>query len=161
VSLLNPLRRTANRISKTVRSFMFLHRRYFWQSDTEGTRFVIACSSLLWYIMLASPGNTFDRPTYSIMRMYASETGWEVAFLLYGLFALYILFARVYRKWLDIIISTYGCLLWMISCLSMTFAIWPLPAAISGEIVLSLASLWVLVRVIVDRGRRFKWSEVE
>lgn len=111
--------------------------------------------------MLASPGNTFDRPTYSIMRMYANETGWEVAFLLYGLFALYILFARVYRKWLDIIISTYGCLLWMISCLSMTFAIWPLPAAISGEIVLSLASLWVLVRVIVDRGRRFKWSEVE
>ena len=53
--------------------YLFMH------SDLESLRFFIAAASLLWGVMLALPGETFERQTYDLMGSVAPEWVWALA----------------------------------------------------------------------------------
>lgn len=147
---------------RTYRSFAFLYRRVFWRSDTEGLRFALAIASILWSSLMSSDlASAGSNPGYAILRMFATDATWAFAFAVYGVLASYVLFTRNYLRCLDVVVSIGGCFLWMTSMLSMLFVNVPPPASAASEIVLALSSLWILVRVIVDRDRRFEWRDVE
>lgn len=115
--------------------------------DLTAVKLVLIPSSILWALLLLWPGLTFDRPTYSIMRELFNENIWGFLFGIHG----WILAHFVYdtnTKWRTVyyLNNFLGCLLWSSSSLMMLFSVYPPPAAISGELVLSLASIWLFLR---------------
>ena len=127
--------------------------RALFDSDLVITRLLLGFSELLWAILLAWPGHTFDRPTYHFMAHVMSEEAWAFVFLFSGLTQIFIvgtegfhgLFARYFAGW--------NAALWVFIVTSMLASVYPPPAAISGEIVLALAAVWIWVRpLIILRG---------
>lgn len=117
-----------------------------WDSDLIGTRITLFLGELFWAIMLIWDGNTFDRPTYSHMHMFANEEVWGVIFLVSAITQLTIVltndmhgrFARYFACW--------NTVLWNYVVLSMLISVYPPPAAIGGEIALALGAAWVWIR---------------
>lgn len=124
----------------------------FWYADTRASRCWIAAGSVLWGIMLAWPGDSFQRSVYHLMEQMASETTWAVAFGLHGL-------AEAFRIGcngqcfknqkvavaVDMSIAIWGCCVWTLAtaCMIVTH---PLPSAIAPHIVMSFGAWWLLVR---------------
>jgi hypothetical protein len=124
-------------------------RRYLhilFQSDLEATRLMLAWGAVFWAVMLFWPGDTFSRPTYTIMGSYASEHVWAAAFLLQGVVMMYSLICGYKSRITLVVDAVLGCILWTVSCLCMLASVYPPPAAISAEICAAVASWWVLVR---------------
>lgn len=122
----------------------FLHILKY--SDLEAIRFFLSLSALVWALLLFWTGDTFSRPTYTVMAMIANETAWAVAFLVQGVVSLYAVLAKKETNWLFMSDALFGCILWTGSCFAMLLSVSPPPAAISAEIVAALASWWVVVR---------------
>lgn len=118
----------------------------FWSESTVGTRVVLACGSLLWALMLFWPGDTFGRPTYTLMHRFASEWAWASLFLVNGLYSLYAITTDQRSKTALLVEGALGCALWSGSCICMLMSVYPPPAAIAGEISLAFAAWWHLVR---------------
>jgi hypothetical protein len=126
-----------------------IKRRYLhilFQSDLEATRLLLSWGALFWALMLFWPGDTFGRPTYTIMGHYASEHVWATAFLLQGAVMMYSLLFGYKSRITLVVDAVLGCVLWTVSCLCMLASVYPPPAAISAEICAAVASWWVLVR---------------
>ena len=122
----------------------------------HSARFTLAVAETIWCIALFWPGNTFDRPTYQLMALIASETVWGLLFGLTAIGQWAILFYGRYHNKLAILFAAWNAVLWWWVCTSMYLSIYPPPAAISGELALALASTGVFVRSGVTRpGRRF------
>ena len=120
--------------------YLFMH------SDLEALRFFVAASSLLWGVMLALPGTTFDRQTYELMAAVAPELAWAVAHFLHAGAAIWALLSGRNGKIWFIASPVLGCLIWTTSAIAMLFSVWPVPAAIAPHIVGAAASWWLLVR---------------
>lgn len=134
-------------IKRTLKNLKnrFLMVAYF--SDMIGVRFSLALGAILWGLMLFWPGETFDRPTYTLMSKFAPELAWASLFLVQGMYAMYdVLFPSEKSRTAMILDAALGCVLWTLSCICMLFSVYPPPAAIAGEISLALASWWNLVR---------------
>jgi len=123
-------------------------------SNTEATRVVVAIGSLLWGIMLLMPGNTFDRPMFSVLHGTASENLWGMMFLLHGVVAsISIVFSRCGRICF-VFDGVTGCLLWTTVTIGMllssvynpTMPEFSFPAATSPAIAVTLAAWWLLFR---------------
>jgi hypothetical protein len=138
--------------------------KYFWSdlktrimavayfSDMWATRFTLALGAIFWGIMLFWPGETFDRPTYTLMAKFAPEWTWAGLFLIQGLYAMYDVLCPGNRgKFTLFIDAILGCVLWTLSCICMLLSVYPPPAAIAGEIALALASWWNLVRFNITK----------
>lgn len=54
--------------------------RAIFDSDLISTRLTLAMAELCWCLMLLWPGDTFDRPTYTLMSSVASEWTWALIF---------------------------------------------------------------------------------
>ena len=118
----------------------------FWYTifsyDLSAIRLVLFLSSILWGILLLWPGETFNRPTYEMMSMVMRETFWGIAFLIHGITGFWsssstkLMYAN----------NLLGSFLWLGSSILMLFSVYPPPAAISGELILSLASVWLFIR---------------
>ena len=132
-----------------------LLRRYahlLLNADMQSTRVILAWGAILWSLMLFWPGDTFDRPTYTIMGHIASEEVWATAFGVQGVVMLWSLLYG-YRNRITLMIdAVLGCLLWSTSCLCMLASVYPPPAAISAEITSAVASWWFLVRYSLKRA---------
>lgn len=128
-------------------------RFILWQTDLVGTRFFLAFGAIWWGILLLWEGETFSRPTYSLMATFASETVWGILFLLQGILAGIGLVLNKNNKPLFILDALLGCVLWTVSCLAMLWAVSPPPAAISSEISAAFAAWWVLVRYKVGDNK--------
>lgn len=114
--------------------------------DTKGVELVLALSSILWFVLLIWPGETFSRPTYVAMAKIMTEEAWALSFLTHGVGLLYFMRDKSVNLYMRYINNFLGGLLWVSSSLMMLFAITPPPAAISGELILSIGSLWVFIR---------------
>lgn len=120
--------------------------RALWDSDLIGTRITLFLGELFWAIMLIWDGNTFDRPTYAHMHMFASEEVWGVIFLVSAITQLTIVltndmhgrFARYFACW--------NAVLWNYVVFSMLVSVYPPPAAIGGEMALAMGATWVWIR---------------
>jgi hypothetical protein len=127
--------------------------RALFDSDLIASRLALAFAELCWAIMLFWPGDSFVRPTYTEMAKVAPEWCWAWCFLFTSLIQLSIVafdLCRTRGAWL---FSGWNSLLWFTSVYLMIDAVQPPPAAIGGEIALTVSALWIFVRpLIIKRG---------
>ena len=120
--------------------------RILFFSDLHATRFTLGLAELIWAITLAWPGDTFDRPTYTAMARVMHEEAWALVFLLSGVTQWVILATGRYHERFPMLFAAWNTCLWWFACITMYMSVYPPPAAISGELALAIASLWVFVR---------------
>lgn len=123
-------------------------------SDTTPTRFMLALSASAWAIMLAWPGNTFERPAYRYMAdlggQYA-EAKWCLLWALHATGMWWRLFTATPRPMWSLIIHSLGLLLFSTSAIAIFLTLtYPIPAAIASDIAMALAAAWVLVRTHIN-----------
>lgn len=122
-------------------------------SDLLYSRFCLALSSFLWSVMLFWPGDTFSRPTYSMMGNLFGETIWALSFLIHFSISIIALCWNKVNPFTLVGEGIFGCLLWSASCLMMLMSVYPPPAAISAEIMMAFTSWWILIRYPVWREK--------
>jgi hypothetical protein len=120
-------------------------RLIFW-TDLQGVRSLLALAELMWAMALAMPGDTFERPTYTVMSMVAGEDVWMLMFLLTGVIQLYLLLQWRVHSGFSKYFAFWNSTLWWFVVISMYLSVWPIPAAISGELALAVGASWVFVR---------------
>lgn len=101
-------------------------------------------SAVVWVICLVWPGETMHRPTYHIMSAFSDDFGWAVVFaLVAGLQGTRLLLSPALPLQLACFINGVVAFVWVFTSISMLASVYPPPAAIAGEIVVTLASVWV------------------
>lgn len=118
-------------------------------SDLIASRIFLGLAEALWAVSLWWPGESFARPAYGGMSVVMHENAWGLVFALSAVTQLGIVamghFAHTYAR----IFAGWNFVLWAFVCLSMLLAVYPPPAAISGELVLCLAAGWIFARPIL------------
>jgi hypothetical protein len=121
--------------------------RLAFYSDTHVVRFLLALSELIWGVTLIAPGDTFGRPTYTVMaHVLPSEEVWGFIWIFTALTQMYILTTGDYHDKASVIFSGFNAILWWFVVISMYMSVWPIPAAISGELALAVGASWVYIR---------------
>lgn len=131
--------------NKYVTSFS----QVIWDSDLIASRFSLAIAEFCWAIMLLWPGDSFTRPTYLGMSQIFNEEIWGVVFLFSGVTQLSILLLDNYHSLFARYFAGWNATLWLIAVSSMLLSVYPPPAAIGGEIALTMAALWIYIRPYV------------
>ena len=129
--------------------------KVMWDTDLIASRMTLALSEFFWAMMLFWPGDTFERPTYSHMATIMNEEMWGILFLVSAVTQITIVlnntihsaFARYFAGW--------NAILWVYTVTSMILSVYPPPAAIGGELALSLGAVWIWLRpYILAKGYR-------
>lgn len=131
-------------------------------SSLQATRVWLIFGSFIWCLLLAWPGTLFtpSRTTYHLMARVAPEEVWATLFFIQGVWAYYTLRTGVRNKVTLAMDAFLGCVLWSSSTILCFLAHWPVgypsffetlihyppPAAMSGELIITFASWWHLVR---------------
>ena len=115
-------------------------------SDLMGTRFLLGIAELLWAVTLLWPGETFGRPTYHGMQLFATEEVWGFIFLFSSFWQFQILKSRKFHCPAAVVFAGWNSLLWIFVVVSMYMSVYPPPAAISGELALAIGAAWIFVR---------------
>lgn len=121
----------------------------FFDTDLIATRFILAMAEFLWAAMLWWPGDTFGRPTYTIMARVMPEDAWGLVFALSSVTQVSIVAQGHFCKTYARIFAGWNAALWTYVVVSMLLSVYPPPAAISGEIALMVAATWVWIRPAV------------
>ena len=120
------------------------------------TRIVLSLSELTWAFLLMWPGRSFDRPTYSAMAHIMSEEAWAFVFLVTGIIQITIVLREDYYCPVARYFAAWNAALWSTVVVGMLLSVSPPPAAISGEIVLAMASFWIWLRpFLIIRGLEY------
>ena len=122
-------------------------------SDLMFSRLCLSFSSMLWAVMLFWPGDTFERPTYSMMGEILPEHSWAILFVIHSLTSIYSLDKNKINSITLFFEGILGSLIWTSSCFFMLLSVYPPPAAIAAEIVMAFTSWWILIRYPVWRER--------
>lgn len=125
-----------------------LHR-VMWETDLIGSRITLALAELLWSIMLFWPGDTFDRPTYTMMASVFREEYWAVIFLVSAIIQISIVLSNKMHTTASWFFAGWNFTLWGYTVWSMISSVYPPPAAIGGEIALAISSGWIWLRPII------------
>ncbi len=138
------------RTNHTKRGFCRI-REVLFDSDMAATRTILAIAEFLWAVNLLWPGASFERHTYAAMAAIADETIWGLAFLI-----------TAYVQWKIVAIGEFhspaarhfafwDALLWAYSAGSIYSSAYPPAAALSAELALTLASLWICIRPLLHK----------
>ena len=120
--------------------------RALFDSDLIATRLALFLAEALWATMLFWPGDTFERPTYSAMGQYAPEVVWACAFGVSAVLQLSIvLYQQCAAMWARVF-AVWNAALWLSAVALMIAGVYPPPAAIGGEIALTVSAVWIAVR---------------
>lgn len=146
-------RRTRPRPDREPPTLRFLCR--VWSliaySDTTPTRFMLAIAATCWSVLLAWPGNTFERPVYFWMSQIGPEWSWALFWAIHAAGMWWRTFATTPRPRFALAINSLGVLLFTGAAVSIFLTLtYPLPAAIAADVVFAMASFWVLVRTHVN-----------
>lgn len=117
-----------------------------WETNFASTRLVLGISEMFWAILLFWPGDTFGRPTYSGMAAVMVEEAWALVFALSAVTQLTIVIRHDFHCWPARYFAAWNMVLWCYVVASMLMSVYPPPAAISAEIVLAIASIWIWLR---------------
>jgi hypothetical protein len=128
--------------NKYIRSFSTI----IWDSDLIASRLSLALAEFFWSIMLLWPGNSFDRQTYLGMSHVFTEEAWGLVFLMSGVTQLSILLLNNYHSLFARYFAGWNATLWLFTVSSMLLSVYPPPAAIGGEIALTMAAVWIYIR---------------
>lgn len=115
-------------------------------SDLVASRLIIALAEWFWFALLLWPGDTMTRPTYHVMSHVMTEPAWAFVFLMSAVAQTSIVLCQCYHTLFARMFSGFNAALWSFVVISMLLSVSPPPAAISGEIALALASLWIWLR---------------
>lgn len=127
--------------------------RALFDSDLIASRLALAFAEMCWAIMLFWPGDSFVRPTYTEMAKVAPEWCWAWMFLFTSLIQFSVVAFDLCRTRAAWLFAGWNSLLWLTSVYLMIDAVQPPPAAIGGEIALTVSALWIFVRpLIIKRG---------
>jgi hypothetical protein len=129
-----------------INRYLLSLSRALWDSELIATRISLFLAELLWAVMLIWPGDTVDGDDYALMHIIAQEGFWAVIFTTTAMLQLLIVltdnlhskFARYFAAW--------NAFLWLYVSFSMLFTVYPLPAAIAGNIALAFAACWICIR---------------
>lgn len=129
-------------------------------TDLIATRLTLALAELIWAILLAWPGNTFDRPTYHIMAGMLPEDYWAFIFLVSAVVQFHIVIQYQFESMFAHLFALWNASIWTLVVASMFISVYPLPAAIAGEIALAASAVWVCVRpyIVMEGVRRVRYS---
>lgn len=133
----------------TKQRFISSFCKAFFDSDLVATRVTLAMAELVWAIMLFWPGDTFARPTYTIMAHVAIEEIWALAFLLSAVTQISIVLMEDYHSTFARYFAAWNASLWVYVVLSMMLSVYPPPAAISGELALAVSAVWIWIRPLI------------
>jgi hypothetical protein len=129
--------------------------RIAFYGNQHSARFLLATAETIWFISLIWPGETFGRPTYSVMSQIAPELAWAAIFLATAICQWHIFLNGNYHTRLSVVFSGWNMTLWWFISVSMYLSVYPPPAAISGELALAFGASWVYVRSgYGHKGRR-------
>lgn len=117
-----------------------------WNTNMVMTRLILGIAELFWFLLLMWPGETFGRPTYSHMAQVMSEESWALVFFLSSVTQFTIVVRRDFHNALARYFAAWNMVLWVYVVGSMLLSVYPPPAAISAEITLALASVWIWAR---------------
>ena len=120
--------------------------RALFDTDMITARILLAVAEFLWGALLFWPGDTFGRPTYSLMAMVLPEEAWAALFMCSSVFQMWIITTEEFHSRPARIFAAYNAALWAFIIFAMLFAVYPPPAAISGEIALACAAFWIWFR---------------
>lgn len=126
-------------------------RAALFDSPLVTSRLTLAVGELLWAVMLLWPGDTFVRPTYSMMGQVAPEPCWAVAFLVTALLQAWIVSMELYDTRAAWLFSGWNTSLWFTAIYCMLESVYPPPAAIGGEVALAISALWIFTRPIINK----------
>ena len=120
--------------------------RALFDSDLIATRLALFIAEALWAVMLFWPGDTFERPTYSAMGVVAPELVWACAFGISAVLQISIVvYQQCSRPWAHLF-AAWNASLWLSVVVLMVASVYPPPAAIGGEIALTVSAVWIAVR---------------
>lgn len=120
--------------------------RALFDSDLVASRLIIATAEWFWFILLMWPGDTMLRPTYSIMGHIMHEEAWAMLFMVSAIMQTTIVLGQSYHTLFARTFAGFNAGLWSFVVISMLLSVTPPPAAISGEISLAIASVWIWLR---------------
>jgi hypothetical protein len=123
--------------------------RVIFDTDLVATRLILALAEIFWVVMLAWPGDTFGRPTYSGMAALMSEEAWVVVFLVSSITQISVIASGDYFSFVARWYAAWNAALWTFLVTSMLASVYPPPAAIGGEIALALGAIWIWARPII------------
>ena len=129
--------------------------RAIFDSDLISTRLTLGLAEAFWCLMLLWPGDTFDRPTYSLMGQAAPEWFWVLIFGITSILQFTVVLRDDFHAPWARVFATWNAGLWCSIVGSMMLSVYPPPAAIGGEAALAVAALWILARpLLIERGER-------
>lgn len=117
-----------------------------WETNLTSSRLLLGMAEMLWAILLLWPGDTFGRPTYNGMSTVMSEEAWALVFALSSVTQFTIVIRRDFHCWPARYFAAWNMVLWCFVVISMLLSVYPPPAAISAEICLAIASVWIWLR---------------
>ena len=120
--------------------------RAMWDTDLVGVRLTLFGAELMWAIMLLWPGETFGRPTYTIMEQTMPELMWALLFSFSACTQITIVLQEQFHTRFARYFSGWNACLWVYCVGSMLLSVYPPPAAIGGEIALTVSACWVWLR---------------
>lgn len=120
--------------------------RALFDTDMVTSRILLAWAEFWWAGLLLWPGDTFGRPTYAIMAEVMPEECWGFVFLLTSVMQGAIISKQDFHSREARNFAAFNAALWAFCVLSMLKSVYPPPAAISGEIALATAAVWIWLR---------------
>jgi len=117
-----------------------------WDTDLVGVRVTLSLAEFLWALMLFWPGDTFGRPTYRLMEQTLPELAWACLFLVSAILQISIVLRQEYHTEFARSFAGWNACMWAYCIGSMLLSVYPPPAAIGGEIALSVSAGWVWLR---------------
>lgn len=117
-----------------------------WDTNLVFSRLLLGVAEFFWFLLLIWPGDTFGRPTYNGMAVVMPEQAWALLFLLSSVTQITIVIRRDFHCWLARYFAAWNMVLWCFVVISMMLSVYPPPAAISAEITLALAAIWIWIR---------------
>lgn len=129
-------------------------------TDMTAIRICLALSEFLWAVMLLWAGDTFGRPTYTIMAHIMIEEAWALLFLVSAVAQISIVAQEDYHSRFARYFAGYNALLWDFVVVSMLMSVYPPPAAISAEISMAIFATWIWIRpyILAEGYRRARNS---
>ena len=117
-----------------------------WDTHMVMTRLLLGVAEFWWAALLAWPGDTFGRPTYLHMASVMGEESWALVFFASSVTQITIVLRRDFHSALARYFAAWNMVLWVYVVVSMLASVYPPPAAISAEITLAMAAVWIWLR---------------
>lgn len=129
---------------------------YLWRcGDTRPATIIVILAGYIWTALLMLPGETIARPTYLHMReVIETDLGWAAVFFVVATLQVWRLFALTTgrSRWGDFVLKVMACGVFTFTSLACLTSLTPTPAAMAGDVAVTLASVWDLLRFDTRRG---------